>query len=225
MRFFDTHTHILPGIDDGAKNKEESQKMIEMLKNQGITDVIFTPHFYNYETTLDKFVQKRDTAFEQIKDSLGDIKAHMGAEVYLVDTLFGIDDISELCIDKSNYILVELPFNEHNQEKILSMLNRLCVTFQVIPILAHLEKYHSFFNSDFLHEISKIECLVQIDIDSLKHPFLRKKINKFIERGYIQFVGSDCHNLKERKPNFDVLEKNLPALMCEFLHNNSDITF
>lgn len=225
MRFFDTHTHILPGIDDGSKNKEESLNMIKMLGEQGITDIILTPHFYNYETTLEKFVKKRNDAFDEIKEFFGEITPHLGAEVYLVDTIFGIEDITELCIDKSNYILVELPFNEHNQGKVISMINRLCATFQVIPILAHIEKYHSFFNAEFLREVSKIDCLVQIDIDSLKHPLLRRKINKFIERGYIQFVGSDCHNLKERRPNFDVLKRNLPPIMCEFLHNNSDITF
>lgn len=227
MRFFDVHTHVLPGIDDGAKTKEESLELIKMLKEQGITDVILTPHFYTFETSLARFIAKRKNAFEEIKEYFdsNDIKAHLGAEVYLLDTLFGLEDISELCIDKGSYILVELPFNEKNIKKVLSILNRLSATFQVIPILAHIEKYPDFFNREFLAEAKKMDCLVQFDIDSLKNPLLRKKIKGFIEQGYVQFAGSDCHNLKERKPNIDIMKKYLPQIMCEFVFDNSDITF
>ncbi len=227
MRFFDVHTHILPGVDDGAKNKEESLELIKMLKKQGITDIILTPHFYTYQTSLEKFIAKRNKAFEEIKDYFDENKiiAHLGAEVYFLDTLFGLEDISELCIEESNYILIELPFNERNTKKVLSMLNRLSATFQVVPILAHIEKYPVFFNREFLTEAKKMDCLVQFDIESLKFPLLRKKIKGFIEQGYIQFAGSDCHDIKERKPNIDIMKKYLPQIMCEFVFDNSNITF
>ncbi len=227
MRFFDIHTHILPGVDDGAKDKEQSREMIKMLKEQGITDIILTPHFYPYETSLDSFIEKRQKAFGEISSYFDEyeITPHIGAEVFLVDMLFGMEDISELCIDKTSYILVELPFNEWNQGKVLKMLNKLCANFQVTPILAHIEKYPAFFKKSFLKEVNKLDYLMQIDIDSLKNPFLKRKIKKYIEKGYIQFAGSDCHNIKNRKPNFDVMKKNLIEMMSLFLFNNSDITF
>lgn len=227
MRFFDVHTHILPGIDDGAKDKEQSLEMIKMLKEQGITDVILTPHFYPSEISLPSFIEKRKNAFEEIIpyfEELG-VNPHIGAEVFLIDMLLGVEDISELCIDKTNYILIELPFNEWNHSKILKMLNKLCANFQVTPILAHIEKYPAFFNRNFLSEIKKMDCLVQIDIDSLNNPFVRRKIKKYIEKGHIHFVGSDCHNTKDRRPNFDVFQKKIIEIMRLFLFNNSDITF
>lgn len=227
MRFFDVHTHILPGIDDGAKNKEQSLEMIKMLKEQGITDIILTPHYYPTETLFSTFVEKRKRAFDEIApyfDEYG-ITPHIGAEVFLIDVLFGLEDISELCIDNTNYLLIELPFNEWNQTKILKSLNKLCANFQVVPIIAHIEKYPAFFKKSFLSEINKMDYFAQIDIDSLKNPFLKRKIKKYIEKGYIQFAGSDCHDTQRRRPNFDVLKQNLVEIMELFLFNNSDITF
>lgn len=227
MRFFDIHTHILPGVDDGAKDKEQSLEMIKMLKEQGITDIILTPHFYPSETSLSTFVEKRQNALEKIKPYFEEhgIISHIGAEVFLIEMLFSVENISELCIDDTNYILIELPFNEWNQAKVLNLLNKLCANFQVTPILAHIEKYPAFFNEKFLAEAKKSDYLVQVDIDSLKKPFLRRKIKKYIEKGYIQFAGSDCHNTKNRRPNFDILQKNLIEMMRLFLFDNSDITF
>lgn len=227
MRYFDVHTHILPGIDDGAQNKEQGVKMIEMLKNQGITDIILTPHFYQYEISLEKFLRKRHNAFEEIRhvfDEYG-IKPHLGAEVYLTNDLFQHNDVSELCIDKGEYLLVELPFDKCDPQKILYRLNRLCANFHVKPILAHIEKYPAFFNRRFLHEANALDCVVQVDVYSFKNPFIRGKMIKYITDGLIQLAGTDCHNLTDRKPDFGVLKKYVPPIMYEYLFNNSDITF
>lgn len=227
MRFFDVHTHILPNIDDGSASVEESKQMIEVLKNQGVTDIILTPHFYHYEMTLDHFLEKRNEAFSKIEEIFKDlgITPHIGAEVYLINTLFRYDDISELCIDKGQYILVELPFDEKDSQKVLKKLHKLSANYSVKPILAHIEKYPAFFNTRFLTEVNKLGYVTQIDVDSLKNPFKKRKIIKFIEKGLIQLAGTDCHNLKERKPDLEVLKKTVPDIMAEFLFNNSDITF
>ena len=63
MTFLDIHTHILPNVDDGAKNMETAIKLLEMLKEQGVTDVVATPHFYPDEDNAEEFAKTVETAY------------------------------------------------------------------------------------------------------------------------------------------------------------------
>lgn len=227
MRFFDVHTHLLPQIDDGAYDKEQSKKMISMLSTQNISDIFLTPHFYPYKMSINDFVKKRQISFEQIKENFDEfsIKPYLGAEVYLVDTIFRYEDISELCIDKSSYILTEIPFDESSDEKVISMLRKLCANYSVKPIVAHIERYSSFFTYKFVKELNEIGCLVQFDISSLKYIFLRRKIKKYIKKGLIHLAGTDCHDIDKRKPDFSIMKKYLSDSMIDYLFSNAHISF
>lgn len=211
MRQYDIHTHILPAMDDGAKDKEQSKIMLQMLKEQGITDVVLTPHYYPFESPLKSFLKKREECYEAIKDTFTELglTAHIGAEVYFSDVLFAQDSLNELCIDGGNYILIELPFGETKKQKIIDSLYQLSGNYSVRIILAHLNRYPKFFKKDFMYEVSRIGCLVQVDAKVLDNVFKRKKVLKYIDEGLINLVGSDCHNSTTRKPTFDFLKKNL----------------
>ena len=63
----DIHSHILPGVDDGSKSLDESVKILEMMKEQGITDVIATPHFYAFRENLDEYIKKIQDSYNQRK--------------------------------------------------------------------------------------------------------------------------------------------------------------
>lgn len=211
MRQYDIHTHILPGMDDGAKDVEQSKIMLMMLKDQGITDVVLTPHYYPFEAPLKTFLKKRTECFEKVKDTFTELglKAHIGAEVYFSDVLFAQDNLADLCIDGKNYLMLELPFGEKNRKKIIDSLYRLSGNYSVKIILAHLNRYPKFFKRDFMFEVSRIGCLVQVDANVLNNVFKRKKVLKYINEGLINLVGSDCHNTNTRKPVFDSLKKYL----------------
>lgn len=223
MRLYDIHTHILPNMDDGAKDKEQSKIMLMMLKEQGITDVVLTPHYYPFESPLKAFLKKRKECFDEIKDMFDELglKAHIGAEVYFSEVLFAQESLTELCIDGKNYLLLELPFGEKNKQKIVDALYQLSANYSVKIILAHLNRYPRFFKNDFLNEVNQMGCLVQVDATVLNNSFKRKKILRYIDNGLIHLVGSDCHNLTTRKPVFDSLKKNLTektyqTLLCAF---------
>lgn len=224
MRTYDMHTHIIPGIDDGAKNAKESIELLKMLKSQGISDVVLTPHYYPFEMPVKEFLARRQRHFDEIKPAFDelDINYHLGAEVYFSDVIFAYDDLKELCVDGKNYLLLELPFDEKNATKVINWLHKISANYSVKIIIAHIERYPKLFNEDFLREVNEFGCLVQFDIDSLKKIFLKGKIIKYIKRGYIHLAGSDCHDLINRPPSFDLMKKNLKEDMYYYLLNIFD---
>jgi len=223
MVFADIHTHIIPGIDDGAKDEKASRAILEMLIKQGITDVCFSSHFYPQNKPMKEFLQKRADGYAKIKDicqELG-IKPHLASEVAIAKNIFLYQDISELCIDGGEFLLTELPFDYADVSLVKDMILRLTVNFSVTPIIVHPERYVDFFNEDFLTEMAELGCYAQFDIDALTNRRIRKKLIKFIEGDLIQFVGSDCHDVTNRKPNFDLLDKFLDKETVGYLFNNN----
>ncbi len=222
MRLYDIHTHILHDIDDGAKSLEESKKMLEVLKNNGITDVFLTPHYYPFDMPVERFAEKRQRRYNEIlpiANELG-LTLHIGAEVYYSDVLLANNDISALCMGQSNYIMIELPFCVKNAQIIINSLYKLCARFSVHIIIAHIDRYPRFFKKRFLREIDAMGGIVQVDTDSLKKYFLRKKILKFIKLGFIQCAGTDCHGAEKRTPELEKLKESVDEETYFYLLNN-----
>ncbi|MBP5662532.1 MAG: hypothetical protein J6X30_05215 [Clostridia bacterium] len=224
MRKIDLHTHVLPGIDDGSASVEESKTILQLLKQQGLTDVCLTPHFYAHRMSMEKFLARREHAFEQIADSFTQLglTPHMGAEVFFEDSLFGSDTLTPLCLDGGSYILIELSSATTDEKWVKDHLNRLFANYSVIPILVHLERYRHFFRDDFLEEILQMGCHVQFDIGALAYRWQRKHILHMLDNGLIELVGSDCHDSIKRPPNFDLLQKYLPQEWIDTLFKNND---
>ena len=90
--YFDIHSHILPGIDDGAKDITESAELINFMKKEGITEVIATPHFYPNEMSLGDFLEHRNNAYETLCSNLdGDIpRIYIGCEILYFKSIYQI---------------------------------------------------------------------------------------------------------------------------------------
>ena len=116
--YFDIHSHILPGIDDGAKDITESAELINFMKKEGITEVIATPHFYPNEMSLGDFLEHRNNAYETLCSNLdGDIpRIYIGCEILYFKrmgaSLFSpcmIIQFSPTCFDcLCHYILIQI---------------------------------------------------------------------------------------------------------------------
>ncbi len=223
MKNIDVHTHLLPGIDDGARSIEQTIEMLSVLKKQGIEGLILTPHFYSDKESVEDFIQSRNEAFEKVKAILdeNDFEYILAAEVYLTDYLLNYDSIKPLCFGKKNYIFVEFPYYEKDDAKIIRQLNKLIINYGVTPIIVHLERYPALFNSSFIEELTSLGCLFQCDIAGLNEFGTKSKLIRFLKKGDIQFVGSDCHDTKNRKPNFDIMYKVLPENLIEQAFENN----
>lgn len=230
----ETHCHILPNIDDGAPDVETSLKMIEALKNQGAKAVILTSHYYSDSISLNDFLDRRDRAFEELKKALPENSPRLipAAEVYISKYLFSNENLERLAIGNSGYVLVEHPFSCDFSQKHYDRLLNLNFDYGIKPILAHIERYSALMEDEALLD-AYIEsgCLVQANISSFVsgHRSTRRKLFKYLESGRIHLIGSDCHNLDSRPPEFiqgvkeiikksgqeaiDVLEQNANILI------------
>lgn len=95
MQLVDLHCHILPGIDDGAKNIEMSMQLLKQELNSNVAGICFTPHFYYERMTIEEFISNRRKAFSTLVDPIKHNKIQLalktGAEVYFTPALPSLD--------------------------------------------------------------------------------------------------------------------------------------
>ncbi len=206
----DFHSHILPGIDDGSQNVEMSEKMLELEAASGITTIVATPHFYLSEQSVERFVRKREAAFQEllpVAENMG-IDIVCGAEVYYSPSLID-EDLSKLCIGDTRYMMIELPYTKLTDSFIREFHSFIGnISSEITPILAHAERYLRFTDENSVYEIMNCDMLVQLNSGSFK-PFSSeiKFMLDLIKHDMAHLLGTDCHNTSSRPPNMDIAKK------------------
>lgn len=208
----DFHTHILPDIDDGAGSVEESVRMIEMLCEQGVRKILLTPHFYAYMSSSESFVEKRKRALEKLLKALGDkkpeVEIYLGGEVLFFDELWRLKEIKDFCISGTDYILIEMPFSSWENNMVESVINLF--SRGVVPVIAHFERYLKYKgNQTKIRELVNAGALLQMNCQYMNKFFTRSKAIRYIKNGEVFALGSDCHNISGRKPDFENIDKLL----------------
>lgn len=202
----DFHSHILPGMDDGANDIEESLVMLESLKEQGITIVVATPH-YRGERSIKSFLSNRQKSYNELKaamDSTGKEypRIVLGAEVAISEYILQHRNLERLCIEGTNYILAELPTGFW-QPFLYHVLYTLSAQYHLNIIIAHIDRYFSLFGrNDKIMKLIEMQPVFQINMPALMSRRGRKFL-KWIGRFNAKVIlGTDCHNMKNRKPYY-----------------------
>ena len=204
----DFHSHILPGIDDGADCVETSLSMLGMLYSQGVTTVVATPHFHGDSESVDEFLTKREKAYLDLmkaceKNCAKIPEIVLGAEVALTLDTPKIEGIEKLCIGDTNTILIELPYRD-NSEWITYAVYEIIARCRLVPVLAHFERLCT--DKKVLKSFEKLlslELFVQANADSFLDKYYYKAVKQLVKKGVVDVIGSDMHNLDERKSNMD----------------------
>ncbi|MCQ2770681.1 MAG: hypothetical protein MJ236_02645 [Clostridia bacterium] len=212
----DIHTHILPGIDDGAKDVGMSIAMLKEMKKQGVDIVYATPHYYPTET-VDEFLKRRNTAYNTLMTALNDIdksqvpEVRLGAEVYYNHFLLKNPDFKKLTYQDWNCVLLEMPWERWN-DQVLDDVEVLGRAFGVEIVLAHLERYYDMTDKKHLKRVLKFGYHVQMNAEYLVNEKTRKNALKLYKKNKVEFVASDAHNMHHRRPNLgeamSILEEN-----------------
>lgn len=216
----DTHSHLLFGMDDGCQTREESVALLQHLQESGVTHLALTPHYYTYEISLSRFLQKRERArraFEELPIA-SQFQLSVGAEVYFNEMLFNETDLSPLCYEGTRLMLVELkPSIDRLTGTLLRRLDRLMNEYEVVPVLAHLNRYQALYRPEIIYELRSLGCLVQINLDAALSLRQRRRTVRLIREGFIDFLGEDLHQLpptsKAREKALRYLEKKTPNFL------------
>ena len=201
----DFHSHILPGVDDGSASLEQSIAMLQMEADQGITHVVATPHFYAQHDKPEKFLRKRAEAERMLREEMakhpGLPELSIGCEVYYFNGISDSDILSELTIDKKRYILIEMPMPPWS-ERIYRDLENIWIKQDLIPVIAHVDRYIAPFHTFRIPErLEQLPVKVQANASFFLEKHTRRMALRMLGKGRIHLLGSDCHDLKERKPN------------------------
>ncbi len=198
MGYIDIHSHILPGIDDGAKTVEEAIELLEQEKIDGVTSVICTPHFYPEIDTLEAHIEKCQEAFTVLKSStqykeLPSI--YLGHEVQYFTGISKCQSLDKLCFAGTNILLLELPFLSPLSDFMLREVKSIDRDLGITVILAHIERYlHDRHFKKLLKLIESGAVSAQINADSVINPNTQKTVLKLIKRGLVSYIASDSHS-------------------------------
>jgi protein-tyrosine phosphatase len=227
--FLDAHTHILPGIDDGAEDEAESQKMLARLAGEGVTTMALTPHYFHYKEPLADFLARREAALELIQPMADDagVSLLVASETYLTEDLLNEPDLSGLCFQSTRLLLTEISMNCLFSDRDISLFDRIAVNYGVTPILAHIERYPRLLNSEgLLSELMEIGCFMQVNLSSFTEGggSIRKRLLRLMADGYISFIGTDCHRMAFRPPEYKkhmglIIKKLGADFMARFQQN------
>ncbi|MEE1125252.1 MAG: CpsB/CapC family capsule biosynthesis tyrosine phosphatase [Acutalibacteraceae bacterium] len=228
----DLHCHILSGIDDGAKELQDSIAMLRAEVAQGIRSVVFTPHFNLEKLSVEDFSALRNENLKLLQNSEEfkelNVTIKTGAEVYYSPMLYSAD-LEQLCIQDTDYILIELPVASKPYEMnnvIHSIINR-----GYTPILAHVERYPYFTeNPVLLYNLVLEGCLAQVNAGAIIGKGNQSVMAmKYLKWELAQIVCSDCHSIDRRPPNIDkaldVINKKLGSDYIDWLDKNSSDIF
>ena len=194
----DFHTHIIPNIDDGARNIEETFNLIKEAKEAGFEGIVLTSHYIEnyYETD----VPERDIWVNAISDNLKtkgiDTNLYLGNEIYMSENMMNLlIDGKASTINNSSYVLFEMPLNAEpmNLYDVIYSLQEN----KLIPILAHPERY-SFIQKEpeLVYDLIEKGVLMQANYGSILGQYGEKAqiiVRRFFENNMIHFLGSDVH--------------------------------
>lgn len=204
--FCDIHTHILPGIDDGARDWDMCLEMIDRAWDGGIRRIIATPHYLPWQKKKKNPLQIVRLCVEvqrRVRAELGyEIKIYPGQEIYYhVDMIEEIRRGEILTMAGTRHILVEFPIDISAQQ-LKQAVRHICES-RYIPILAHIERYECLRTNETLEEAAELGALFQINIKSLQGAMLNQTTRwckHQLQERKIDFLASDMHNLGSRPP-------------------------
>ena len=196
--YVDIHSHILPGIDDGAKTINDSLKLISKMRDMGFGKIIGTPHTYPglYENTSDSI----KNSFLLLKKNVEQtFNISYSSEYFIDDSIISMAEKKSLLCLKDSYVLVEIGF--------ISIPN---IFYEVIfqlqingykPILAHPERYSFLFNDmKEVYKLKNVGCMFQFNLLSLTNYYgedVKKFCEKLLIENLVDFTGSDIHSIRD----------------------------
>tara|TARA_R110000868_G_scaffold4428_9_gene27883 strand:- start:316 stop:1056 length:741 start_codon:yes stop_codon:yes gene_type:complete len=194
----DIHSHLLPGIDDGARTFEDTLRLTQALQGFGVTQLITTPHIIEHvwENTQEQILTIKTTTVLELEKNNIRIPFKAAAEYLMDDQFVRLFRSHSLLTLKDNYVLVEMSY-------INAPIQLYSILFDLqlagyIPVLAHPERY-LFYHNNFNEyvKLKRAGCLFQLNLLSVVGyygPQITKIAEQLLTKGMYSYVGSDVHH-------------------------------
>ncbi|MCR5294809.1 MAG: capsular biosynthesis protein [Lachnospiraceae bacterium] len=202
-RLIDIHSHIIPGVDDGAKTIDDSIAILKAEIEQGVTDIILTPHFRMgmFETPR-AFVEKQFRLLcDESEKLFPDLKLYLGCEFHSNSELADMVAMeSRYRMIGTEYVLLEFS-SLHSKNYIRGQVYALTAR-GFCPVIAHCERYQAFLDDfNFSRDLTGMGAELQVNADSVigKCGWGTKRfVRKLLKSGMAAYIGSDVHDVRER---------------------------
>lgn len=224
----DIHSHVLPGIDDGAKEIDSALNMLQIAIDNGTHQIVATPHYRRgyYENNYEDISKIVGEVNDVVSDKGMDIQVVLGQEVFLDDHTVDAYKKGVIgCIGDTGYMLVELSMDTMPK-------NAMDIIYElklkgVKPIIAHPERYNYIIEKPIMiNEFIEEGCLFQINGGSITGMFgkrVQKTSEILIQHGVCNFIASDAHSAGRRCPGvkeaLEVVESLNKELARRVVHN------
>ena len=209
----DIHCHILPQMDDGASDLEESLAMARMAADSGVTDIVATPHFPGWKDSLrlvPKLINRYTTLSKAIEEEQIPVKLHLGAEIMCMsDTAYLASQKLLPTIGDTRYFLTEFRFDESYD--VMDAMLRDIAALGYIPVVAHPERYGAiqadplavqrWFRQGYVLQLNKGSVLGAFGSDA------RITAEILLKTGLVHLIASDAHSARRRTPHMGMLRE------------------
>ena len=229
---YDIHCHILPGVDDGAKNMDIALALIEKEIEAGVETIILTPHFRKemFEPDMEDIWNAYDELLYETRYK--NIRLYLGCEFHanmeMVETL---DNDLRPTLADSRYVLTE--FAHNSTRAFMKERADALLMSGYRPIIAHIERYRATRKDfDLIEDLIEMGCEVQVNADAIigrDGLGAQRFCKKLMQEDMLHYVGSDTHNLRGRAPHLgeccEYLKKHMGRLYtsCIMRDNPSKI--
>ena len=214
----DLHSHILPNIDDGSRNIDETIELIKEAEHVGFEGIVATSHYMEgyYETDIQGREILMQAIYQKIRQRNINTKLYLGNEIYLSDNIMELlEEGKASTINNTSYVLFEMPLN-------IEPLNLYDIAYEmiqnkVIPILAHPERY-TFIQKDLelVYDLLDLGVLMQANYASIIGYYGTKAqiiVKNLLENNAIHFLGSDVHRANTIYPQIPEILSQLEQII------------
>lgn len=210
----DIHAHVLPGVDDGARDLDHSLDMLRFMYDEGIRNVIATPHYHGgyvecgIEVLKDRLeILKRHAAKDEKASKL---KLYLGCEIYYYPSVVDWLDAGKVStMAGSDCVLLEFGFTDDARsiyDGVSSVVNA-----GYIPIVAHVERYDEIARDiKAAEELIHRGAYIQINSEAIRGSFRERSFaKKLLKNHMVHFVASDAHGVRHRRPELQDMANHI----------------
>ena len=197
----DLHSHILPGMDDGSADVQESLWLLNALAGQGVTLVAATSHFYATREYPEDFLRRRAQSVARLAPLLTSDHPtiRLGAEVHYFESMSRASGLEQLCIEGTPLFLLEMPYGTWTGRMVDDVLE-LCSKRDLTVVMAHVERYFAHQPKQVWDVLEQGGVLFQVNAQSFLRWFGSGRVLRLMREGKVHVLGSDCHNKTNRPP-------------------------